>query len=132
MISLSNPDGVAAPIGSYSHLAVVPSGTDLLFLAGQIGMTREGDLPSSPEEQFNQALRNVVTILESEGCGPRDIVRLNTYLVKPLEIDQLRTFRVDLLDGAQPPSTLIYVPRLASEEILVEVEATAVRKKGLL
>lgn len=130
-LRFADPPQVAVPLGAYSHLAVVPAGMELLFLAGQVGMTPDGQLSDWPEEQFRQALRNIVAILASEGCGPRNIVRLNTFLVRPLALEQLRGFRAELLGDARPASTLIYVPRLATDEILVEIEATAVRNNGV-
>lgn len=127
MLTVSNPDGVAAPIGSYSHLAVVSAGTDLLYLAGQVGMTRDGNVPEDATEQYVQALKNVMAILASEGCGPRHIVKLNTYLVEPLDLARIGAIRGEILGEARPPSTLVYVPKLATPAFLVEIEAIAVR-----
>lgn len=70
-------------------------------------------------------MRNVATLLASQGATPRDLVKLTIYLVQPLDPNRARAARAALLDGAAPPSTLVYVSRLARPEILVEVEATA-------
>ena len=40
----SNPDSVHAPLGLYSHTAVVPSGTRLLYLSGQVGVRPDGSV----------------------------------------------------------------------------------------
>ena len=127
MHSISNPDCVAPPIGDYSHLAVVASGTDLLFLAGQVGMMPDGTVPDDVNGQYSQALRNIIAILKSEGSGPSDIIKLNTFLVEPLSLDKIRQARREMLGDAKPPSTLIYVPKLATPEFLVEIEAIAAR-----
>jgi 2-iminobutanoate/2-iminopropanoate deaminase len=128
-VRFSNPSTVAPPIGAYSHVAVVAPGTELLYVAGQVGLKLDGSLPDSPEEQFTQALTNVVAILKAEGATPADIIKLNTYLVRPMQPEQVRAARQQVL-GANiaPASTLVYVPRLAQERFLVEIEAVAVRK----
>lgn len=127
MISRSNPRCVAAPIGRYSHLTVVPAHTDLLFLAGQVGMRPDGTIPDSVDGQYVQALRNVMAILESEDCGPEDIVRVNSFLVEPLDLKNIASIRTELLGDVEPSSTLVYVPRLAAPCFLVEIEVTAAR-----
>ena len=127
MIQITDPDGVAAPIGRYSHLAVIPAGTDLLYLAGQVGMMPDGSVPDDATAQYVQALRNILAILTSEGCDARHIVKLNTFLVEPLDLAKIGEVRLGLLGDAVPPSTLVYVPRLATSQFLVEIEAIAAR-----
>jgi 2-iminobutanoate/2-iminopropanoate deaminase len=128
-VRFSNPSTVAPPVGAYSHVAVVAPGTELLYVAGQVGLKLDGSLPESPEEQFTQALANVVAILQAEGATPADIVKLNTYLVRPMQPEQVRAARQRLLGAnVAPASTLVYVSRLAQERFLVEIEAVAVRK----
>ena len=120
-----NPPGVAPPIGAYSHVAIVPPARGLIILAGQIGAAPDGKLADTADAQFEAALRNVATLLASEGAKAQDLVKLNIYLVQPLDPNRARAARTTILDGATPPSTLVYVSRLARPEILVEVEATA-------
>lgn len=127
-ISFQSPDVVAQPLGAYSHLAIVPSGFELLILAGQVGNQIDGTVPPDPEAQYELALLNVVRILESQRLQPTDIVKLNTYLVRPLDLDKFRTIRQSILGSIAPPTTLIYVPRLATLDYLVEVEAWAARR----
>ena len=106
-------------------MAIVPPGRGLVVLAGQIGNAPDGKLADTVDAQFEAALRNVATLLASQGATPRDLVKLTIYLVQPLNPNRARAARAALLDGAAPPSTLVYVSRLARPEILVEVEATA-------
>ena len=127
MIRVSTPDGVAPPIGCYSHLAVIPAGTDLLYLAGQVGMMPDGSVPDDATAQYIQALRNILAILASEGCDARHIAKLNTFLVEPLDLAKIGEVRLSLLGGAVSPATLVYVPRLANPQFLVEIEAFAAK-----
>jgi enamine deaminase RidA (YjgF/YER057c/UK114 family) len=125
--AISNPPAVAPPVGRYSHLAVVPGGSDLMVVAGQVGNAPDGTVAAEPEAQFERALRNVVAILASEGASARNLVKLNVYLVKPLNPARATAIRIAVLGDAVPPSTLVYVVRLARPEFLVEIDAMAMR-----
>jgi 2-iminobutanoate/2-iminopropanoate deaminase len=126
-VIIDNPATVARPIGHYSHIAVVPATMETLYLAGQIGMMPDGSMPDDVNGQYEQSLRNIVAILEAHGAKPEHIVRLTSYVVKPLSLDHARATRLAILGPIAPPSTMLYVPRLATDDILIEIEATAVR-----
>ena len=51
MTEFSNPREVHAPVGPYSHTAVVPAGTELVFVSGQVGMRADGSVPAEFAEQ---------------------------------------------------------------------------------
>ena len=127
---ISNPSTVAPPIGRYSHLAVVPAGSDMLYVAGQVGNAPDGSVPADAEAQYEGALRNVAAILASQGATPHNLVKLNVYLVKPIAYERSAAIRAAVLGDAVPPSTLVYVVRLARPELLVEVDAIAVKPKS--
>lgn len=120
-----NPDGVAAPIGAYSHVAVTRADTDLLFISGQVGMAPDGTLPASLEEQYAQALRNIVAILAGLGRSPADIAKLTTFLVRE-PASPLPPIRRSILGDIAPATTMVFVPKLVNPDFLVEIEAVAV------
>lgn len=124
--TFTNPDTVAPPIGPYSHVAQAPAGARVVAFAGQVGNAPDGSLPDTVEEQFANALRNIVRLLESVGATPAHLIKLNTYLVRAVDLPTLGAARAAILGDARPASTLVYVPRLAAEQYLVEVEAWAV------
>jgi enamine deaminase RidA (YjgF/YER057c/UK114 family) len=121
-----NPDTVAPPIGAYSHVAIAPAGARLVAFAGQVGNAPDGSVPAEPERQYENALRNIARLLESVGAMPAHLVKLNTYLVRPMDLAAVAATRTAVLGNVRPASTLVYVPRLAAEQFLVEVEAWAV------
>ena len=125
--SFRNPDSVAPPIGAYSHIAVVPAGAQMIALAGQVGNAPDGTVPESAEAQYENALRNIVRLLESEGCTPADIVKLNSYWVQRMDLSIVTAMRKAHFGDIRPASTMVYVAGLAAPEYLVEVEAWAVR-----
>jgi enamine deaminase RidA (YjgF/YER057c/UK114 family) len=122
-----NPPAVAKPVAAYSHVAEVPAGTRMLFLAGQVGNRADGSLPESVDDQAVQALENIRLILAAEGAGPQDIVKLTFYVAaKPESVAKLNAKRAAMFGGtAPPPSTWVYVAGLARPEYLVEIEAVA-------
>jgi enamine deaminase RidA (YjgF/YER057c/UK114 family) len=122
-----NPATVAKPVAAYSHVAEVPAGTRMLYLAGQVGNRPDGSLPESVEDQAVQALENIRLILAAEGAGPQDIVKLTFYVAaKPASLAKLNAKRAEMFGGtAPPPSTWVYVAGLARPEYLVEIEAVA-------
>ena len=79
--------------------------------------------------QLNQALDNLQVILTAVGWELSDVVRLNYY---PTDVDQLSA-NWDVVQrrvaqgGSSPVGTLVGVARLVLPELLVEIEATAVR-----
>jgi 2-iminobutanoate/2-iminopropanoate deaminase len=126
-LRFENPTGMAPPVGAYSHVAIVPAGSELVVLAGQIGADPAGTLPTDPARQFRNALTNVLTALKAQGLGPEQIIKLNVWLAADLPLETSRAIRTELLGTAKPPATLAYVTRLARPDLLVEVEAWAAR-----
>ena len=125
IVQFSSPDTVPPPYGAYSHAAVVSSSARLLFTAGQVGETLDGVVPPTVEEQYEVALRNIFNILADHGSSPAAIVKLSTYLVSPIAPDRMRSIRDAVFGDIKPAATLLFVPKLAGPQYLVEIEAVA-------
>ena len=127
LLTRTNPDVVAPPVGPYTHLAIVPPGAELFVLAGQVGVRRDGTLPADAETQFRLALMNARLILENEGLGQEHVIKVNIWLVEPIErtrfLDAWREFHC----GSPPPTTVAYVAGLVRPEHLAEVEVWAAK-----
>jgi 2-iminobutanoate/2-iminopropanoate deaminase len=80
-ISYSNPAGVHAPLGLYSHTVSVPAATELIFLSGQVGVRPDGSAPSTIEEQADQVFANIISLLKAHGLEAASIVKLTTFMV---------------------------------------------------
>lgn len=122
-----NPAGVHAPVGAYSHAAVVPAGSQLLYIAGQVGMRPDGTLPSGFADQAEQAFANLVGVLKGTGFAPAHLVKLNIFAVAGHAAAEARAARVKHLGEIKPASTFVYVPALVGPEYLIEVEGVAAR-----
>jgi 2-iminobutanoate/2-iminopropanoate deaminase len=71
-------DAVPPPASAYSHGLVVG---DLVFLAGQVGHDPEtGRLGETIEEQTENAIRTIETLLREAGCTLADVVSCLVHL----------------------------------------------------
>ena len=128
------PKGFGAPLGMYSHGVVAPGG-ELVVVAGQVGISPNGHVAvDDVVAQTKQALENVRAVVEAGGCSMRDIIRLQTFLTRADGIPGFIKARSEVFpgyfpDGAYPPNTLLVVSRLVRPELLVEIEALAVRRR---
>ena len=103
----------------------------LLFVAGQIGWGAEQRLVSEDlVAQTEQALRNIVAILNEGGAGPEHIARMTWYVTDKhaynaalTEIGQV--YRM-VIGTHYPTMTLVEVADLLEPGAQVEIEVTAV------
>ncbi|SDW05119.1 Enamine deaminase RidA, house cleaning of reactive enamine intermediates, YjgF/YER057c/UK114 family [Saccharopolyspora shandongensis] len=131
MIKRWNPEGVAPPIGRYSHLARVPAGHEYLIISGQVGTSPNGELAGpDAESQTRAALTNIENLLKAAGAELKHLVKLFAMLSST---DRLAGYRKALQEALTrwypnedwPTHSLIVVAALATPELAVEVEATA-------
>ena len=123
----SDPDGVPAPLGPYSHVATVPAGSELLFISGQIGIDTEGRAGTTIAEQSDQAFSNLVGILKAQALEVESIVKLTVFIVAGQDGEPVRQARLKHMGSHKPASSTFYVAGLVRPEWLIEVEAVAVR-----
>lgn len=132
MPKVVTPKSFGAPLGMYSHGMVAPGG-EIVVVAGQVGMGQRGQVAGGDVvAQTKQALDNVRAVVEAAGCGMRDVVRLQTFLTHAEDIPGFMKARAEVFpryfpDGVYPPNTLLIVSRLVKPELLVEIEAMAVK-----
>jgi enamine deaminase RidA (YjgF/YER057c/UK114 family) len=122
------PPGWPRPSG-YSN-GMSASGR-MIFTAGMIGWDeREMIVSHRLEEQFGQALRNVLAVLAEDGGGPEHIVRLTIYITNRSEYlsrrDDLAPVWKSIMGTHYPAMALVEVKGLVNSAALVEIEATAV------
>lgn len=130
MFVLSNPPGLYDPApNGYSHVATLEPGARLVFISGQGGEDATGALPTEFEGQLRQALTNLVAALGGAGLGLQHVAKLTVLIVDHGQ-ERLAAFGEELGerlgDAMAPTCTLIPVPRLALDGMLIEIEAVAV------
>lgn len=103
----------------------------VLFVGGQIGWTAEQEFEARDFiGQMQQALRNIVDVVETAGGSVADIVRLTWYVTDKAEYLAHqkavgKAYR-EVMGYHFPAMTMVVVSALVEDEAKVEIEATAV------
>ena len=110
----------AVRVGPFVYVA----GTTAADTAGRIH--HEGDLYGQAAYIF----RKIETALQSAGAEWRHVVRSRVYVTDISQAEQVMRAHKEFLDAARPANTLVEVSRLATPEMLVEIEVDAVVHEG--
>ncbi len=126
-IKLINPEELARPSG-FSH-AVAATGR-MVFLAGQIGMDRNGNVvDGGVVAQFEQALGNLLTALAAAGGQPEDLVSLTIYVIDVEDYQahgkEIGAVWRRLAGTVYPAMAGVGVTRLWDPAALVEIQGIA-------
>ncbi|WP_030980203.1 RidA family protein [Streptomyces sp. NRRL S-1824] len=124
-----NPAELSPPTG-FSH-AVTATGSQLVFLAGQTALDRNGKvIGDTLPEQFTTALTNLLVALRAAGGSPADLARVTVYAT---DVADYRAHAPELgliwrrLAGRDYPAmAVVGVARLWDEQALVELDGMAV------
>ena len=125
----SNPDTVAAPVGSYSQAVRVETGDAVwIHISGQIAIDVGGALvgPGDMRAQTGQVFENLAAILEANGATFADVVKIGTYLTTLDDLAGMREVRSEYLTAEPPASTAVQVVALVVPEALIEIDLVAV------
>jgi enamine deaminase RidA (YjgF/YER057c/UK114 family) len=124
-----NPQAIAKPPG-YTHVVEVTGPGRTVYIAGQIGTDRSGNLAGAPGDaraQMVQAFENLKAALAEVGATFKDVVKITNYLLDITHLKDFREIRDAYVNTAAPPaSTLLVVSRLARDGLLFEIDAVAV------
>ncbi len=96
-------------------------------VSGTVGRGADGAVVAGGVyEQAKQTIENIRVALEQAGASLSDVVRTRTYLVDVDTQDEFSRAHREAFGDIRPASTLVEVSRLASPEMLVEIEADAI------
>lgn len=109
----------------------VKTADNQLFIGGQIGWTADQVFETHDFiGQMEQALLNIVAVLEAAGGKIEDLVRLTWYVVDKKEYvarqREVGEVYRRVLGRHFPAMTMVVVAGLVEDEALLEIEATAV------
>lgn len=119
------PETIHPPLGAYAHAVEVAEGAKVMFIAGQVGIDKDGNVPADFAAQAELAWRNCVAVLEHNGMRMKDVVKITHFLTDAENIPAYNEVRGKFLGEDRPASTLLIVAGLARPELLVEVEMVA-------
>ncbi|TDQ03794.1 MULTISPECIES: RidA family protein [unclassified Leifsonia] len=108
---------------AFAQGMIVPSGP-LLFVGGQNGVDAEGALLDGLAAQTEQALRNLLAVLEEAGSGPEQVAKLTIHLAPGIDpTDAYGATRAVWGDQRTAVTVLTVAP--ARPGALVEIDAVA-------
>ena len=125
----SNPDTVAAPMGTYSQAVRVETGDAVwIHVSGQIAIDRAGNLVGEGDvrAQTRQVFENLKAILAANGATFADAVKIGSYLTTLDDLAGMREVRGEYLASEPPASTAVQVVALVVPDALIEIDLVAV------
>ena len=102
---------------------------DSIYVSGQTAQDPEGNVVGKGDmkAQMRQVLENMKTVLETAGASMDDIVKVTVYTTDMSRLLETHEIRAQYFPDPPPASTGLEVKALASPDLLVEVEAVAVK-----
>lgn len=113
------------PFSNYAQGILVPPGSKIVHVSGQIGATLSGEIPEDPKRQHELSWENALAILAAEGMDHRNVVDAHVYITDRSHIGLYREVRDRMLKGHKPAATLLIVSGLADARLVVEVDVVA-------
>jgi reactive intermediate/imine deaminase len=123
-----SPDTLPRPFG-YSHVVDAPA-SRIVYISGQVPLDAAGNLVGEGDfaAQVRQVFENLTAALGAADASWSDVVKLDYFVRDVGEVAALRAIRDEYVNTEQPPaSTLVEVSRLFRDDVLVEIQAVAVR-----
>jgi enamine deaminase RidA (YjgF/YER057c/UK114 family) len=99
-----------------------------VILRGQTGVGLDEVMRGvgDAKAQAEQAMDNVAVLLSEAGARMSDVVKATVYVTDRAFLDEASAVVLRRLDGVNPAFTAVIVKGLASPELLMEVDVTAV------
>jgi enamine deaminase RidA (YjgF/YER057c/UK114 family) len=111
------------PIMGYSR--AVRSG-NVIAVTGTVGINADGTYSTSVCEQTARSLAIIRASIEALGGKLEHVIRTRVYVTDISKWEQVARAHGDVFKDIRPATTLVEVPRLIDDEILVEIEADAI------
>ncbi len=100
---------------------------DTIYVSGSVGYGADGKVvgPDDVYAQAKQTIRNIEAALKEAGAGLEDVVRTRIYVIDIDRWEEVARAHREAFGAVRPASSLVEVSRLASPDMLVEIEAVA-------
>lgn len=132
LVRFRNSPAIWSP-KTYSQAALIDLGkATLVIISGQIPFDQQGNLvgPGDMGLQTEQVFRNIRTVLAEAGGNLDHLVKIGIFLSDMSKLNAFRDVRNKFINPERPPaSTLVEVSRLFRDDVMLEVEATAIIPK---
>jgi enamine deaminase RidA (YjgF/YER057c/UK114 family) len=114
----------------YTHVVVAET-QSLIFISGQLARDKSGNIvgPRDMRAQIRQVGENLRVALEAAGASLADLVKTTTFVTDIDEFFRHVDIRHDYLGVGLPASTTVEVRRLSHPDLVVEIEAIAIKNR---
>ena len=119
-----NAADAPAAQGGYAQAVEVTGASRLLFVSGQIPVTRGGEVPRDFAAQCELAWANVLAQVKAAGMTVDNLVKVTTFLSDRRYALENREVRQRVLAGRSPALTVV-ICDIFDEAWLLEIEAVA-------
>jgi enamine deaminase RidA (YjgF/YER057c/UK114 family) len=112
----------------YSHVMSVSGTGRMVFIAGQVARDSKGNTVGKGDmrAQMEQVGENIKVCLEAAGASLSDLVQTTTFVTDIDEYFKHPDVRRRYFGSALPTSAAIEVRRLASADLMIEVQSVAI------
>ena len=117
--------GMAEPISHYTD--VVRAGR-LVFVSGCAGTDAGGRTVGGGDvvAQARQVHENLKKCLSAAGATLADVCKVTVFLKRIDDREKVNTVRREYFGASRPASTLVEISRFVRDDLLIEIECTAV------
>ncbi len=101
---------------------------DHVFIAGTTALEADGKVayPGDMHQQTRAVFDTIASVAEAAGASLADLVYTKTFVTAMARSHEQRVAKLDALGDVRPAGTLLGVPGLLMNEMLIEVEAEAI------
>lgn len=124
---MSNQPKVFGPYSS------IRKAEGLYFVAGQVGVDKNGNAPEGFEDQFELVIENLSKVLESQNLGLSNIINMRVYLTDMTDFPILNQLFEKYFTGIAPSRECVGVqalPPVTKNEVKLKIEISAVAAKA--
>ena len=115
---------------AFTQMVVLPADARIAIIGGQNAVDKDGKIVGRGDiaKQTEQALKNLVTCLETVNASVEDLVQMKIYIVAGQDLRAAFGAWMQVWgQRSNPPAvTGFFVAGLANPDYLIEIEATAV------
>lgn len=116
------------PMGHFSQATVVQAKGRIVFVSGMTARRADGTIAGvgDIEAQTRQVCENIKAAMEEAGGSLDDVCRVDVYVRNMEHFEQIHKVRREYFKPPLPASTLVEVPKMASPDYLIEINAIGV------
>ncbi len=113
------------PIGPYSN--AVKKG-NMIFISGTVGVDKDGKIAGNDiKSQTRQTFENIKKLLNEAGATMEDVMKVTVFLKNTKDYKGMNEVRREYFPNGGTASTAVTIADLMLPELLLEIEAIAVK-----